>query len=95
MTVLDTTMTKRDYSLTGPERQRAIDAGLVSAQWYHSEVPRKVVKELMRRRNGPAMRDTALWMGLLILTGAAGTALWGTWWAMPFFVAYGVLYGSA
>ncbi len=67
MTVLDTTMTKRDYSLTGPERQRAIDAGMVSAQWYHSEVPRKVVKELMRRRNGPAMRDSALWMGLQIL----------------------------
>ena len=44
----------RDYSLTGPEAERAITAGLASAEWYHSEVPRKVMKDLMQRRDGPA-----------------------------------------
>ena len=28
----------RDYSLTGPESQRAIDAGLAEAEWYRSPI---------------------------------------------------------
>ena len=95
MTVIDMPQAKRDYSLVGPESQRAIEIGLASAEWYHSEVPRKVMKDLMRRTDGPALRDTAIWIGLLIFTAAAGVALWGSWWAVPFFVVYGVLYGSA
>ncbi|MDO9638265.1 MAG: fatty acid desaturase family protein [Pseudotabrizicola sp.] len=85
----------RDYSLTGPEARRAVDAGLASAGWYHSDVPRKVMKQLMQRRDGPALRDTALWLGLLLLTGLGGALTWDTWWAVPFFAVYGVLYGSA
>jgi fatty acid desaturase len=85
----------RDYSLTGPDGRRAVEAGLASADWYHSEVPRKVMKDLMQRRDGPAIRDTVVWIGLLILTGAGGIAFWGTWWAVPFFAVYGVLHGSA
>jgi fatty acid desaturase len=90
-----TALPGRNYSLVGPERQRAIDAGLASAEWYHSEVPRKVMKDLMRRSDGPATRDTVLWIGLMVALMAAGIALWGTWWAVPVFLAYGVLYGSA
>ncbi len=85
----------RDYSLIGPERDRAIAIGLASAEWYHTDVPRKVMKGLMRRNDGPATRDTILWLGLLLLTGIGGIATWGTWWAVPFFLVYGVLYGSA
>jgi fatty acid desaturase len=85
----------RDYSLTGPEARHAIEAGLASAEWYHSDVPRKLMKELMQRSDGPAMRDTVIWIALLILTAAGGIAFWDTWWAVPFFAVYGVLYGSA
>lgn len=85
----------RDYSLTGPGNARAVERGLASAEWYHTDVPRKAMKELMQRRDGPAIRDTAVWLGLMILSGAAGAALWGTWAAVPFFAVYGVLYGSA
>lgn len=85
----------RDYALTGPESQRAVERGLASAEWYHSDVPRKEMKALMRRSDAPATRDTALWFGLLGVTGAFGIWLWGTWAAVPFFVVYGVLYGSA
>lgn len=95
MTVTDTNYVPQDYSLTGPAGRHAIDVGLASAQWYHSEVPRKTMKELMQRRDAPALRDTALWLGLLTLSGLGGTALWGSWWAVPCFVIYGVLYGSA
>ena len=85
----------RDYSLTGPERQRAFDDGLVNADWYQTPVDRKVLKELMKRDDGPALRDTAIWLGLLALTGAGGVWFWGTWLAVPFFVVYGVLYGTS
>ena len=46
----DTLVERRDYSLTGPSAAQAIERGLASAEWYHSEVPRKVMKELMQRR---------------------------------------------
>jgi fatty acid desaturase len=93
---LDQTLVeRRDYSLIGPNAQRAIDLGLASAEWYHSEVPRKVMKELMTRRDGPAIRDTVIWLGLMALTAWGGIAFWGTWACVPFFVVYGVLYGSA
>ena len=86
---------QRDYSLVGESSRRAIEAGLVSAEWYHSEVPRKTMKELMQRSDAPAIRDTILWLGLLLLTGAGGVYFWGTWLCVPFFFVYGVLYGSA
>ena len=88
-------VTPRDYSLTGPSSRHAIEAGLAAAEWYHTEVPRKVMKELMARRDGPALRDTALWIVLHILTAAGGIYFWGTWGCVPFWLVYGVLYGSA
>ena len=38
--------------------QRAIERGLSAAQWYRTPVARPRMKELMHRRNGPAIRDT-------------------------------------
>ena len=87
--------TQRDYSLVGESSRRAIEAGLVSSEWYHSDVPRKAMKELMQRSDGPAIRDTILWLGLLLLSGAGGAYFWGSWACVPFFFVYGVLYGSA
>ena len=40
---------QRDYSLVGADSRRAVEIGLASAEWYHSEVPRNVMKELMQR----------------------------------------------
>lgn len=54
---------KRDYSLTGPSAARALEIGLASAQWYHSDIPRKVMKDLMARSDQPAIRDTVIWLG--------------------------------
>ena len=57
---------QRDYSLTGADSRRAVEIGLASAEWYHSEVPRAVMKDLMKRTDGPAIRDTVIWFALLI-----------------------------
>ncbi|CAN7280554.1 fatty acid desaturase family protein [Rhizobium sp. LjRoot254] len=89
------TTTKRDYSLVGESTRRAIETGLASAEWYHTDVPRKTMKELMQRSDGSAIRDTIIWIGGLILMAAGGIYFWGSWWCVPFFFVYGVLYGSA
>ena len=44
---------KRDYSLTGPSAARALELGLASAEWYHSDIPRQVMKDLMARFDAP------------------------------------------
>ena len=86
---------RADYSLIGPCSERAAAAGLVAAEWYHTDVPRKRIKELMRRRNAPAIRDTALWFALLAGTAFGGYWFRGSWLCVPFFACYAVLYGSA
>jgi len=84
----------QDYSLVGASATRAIELGLAEADWYQSPIPRETMRELLRRRNGPAIRDTIIWFGLLILFGTLGVMWWGSWWAiLPFFI-YGVIYGS-
>ena len=82
------------YSLTGPENQAAVAAGLAGGDWFRSAVPRKRMKELMRRSDYPAIRDTIIWLGLLGLFAGLGIAFWGSWRALPCFAAYGLLYGS-
>lgn len=74
MTMTDTLVKQRDYSLTGPRSKRAVEIGLASVEWYHSDVPRKVMKDLMQRLDGPAIRDTVLLAVLLI-----GSAVGGIW----------------
>lgn len=88
-------MGKRDYSLTGSDTAAAMESGLAAAEWYHTAVPRKQMKALMQRSDGLALRDTAIWLGLMVVFAAGGIYFWGSWWAVPCFLAYGVLYGSA
>ena len=83
-----------DYSLNGRDTVLAIEKGLADAAWYTSPVPGNKMRELRDRRDGPAIRDTLLWFALLIIAGSAGYALWGSWWALIPFAAYGVLYAS-
>ncbi len=89
------TAPKRDYDLLGESGRRAVETGLAAAEWYHTDVPRKAMKELMQRSDVPAVRDTAIWLGAMVVFAAGGIWLWGSWAAVPFFLAYGVLYGSA
>ena len=84
----------RDYSLTGPLNAQAVEAGLANAEWYKSDISRARMKEFMKRSDGPATRDTILWIGLMIITAALGAYFWGTLWCIPFFFVYGILYGS-
>ena len=91
-------MAKRDYSMLGPDGARAVETGLAAAEWYHTDVPRKVMKDLMQRFDGPAIRDTIIWLGAMVVFAGIAIALWVNghpWLSVPFLLAYGVLYGSA
>lgn len=87
-------MAKRDYDLLGADGKRAVETGLASAAWYHSEIPRKEMKALMQRSNHPAIRDTVLYYGLILAFAACGIALWPSLWSLPFWLAYAVLFTS-
>ena len=70
---------KRDYRLTGRDAKLAEERGLASAQWYACAIPRPRLKELMRRKDGPAIRDTLIWLAFYsaaasspIMPGALG-----------------------
>ena len=88
-------MGQRDYSLLGDDGARAVATGLAAAEWYHTDVPRKQMKALMKREDAPALRDTAILFGCMVVFAGLGIALWPSWWSAPFWLAYGVLYGSA
>ena len=85
-----------DYSLVGKSTAIAIEMGLAEANWYASPVPKDKLRELLQRRDGPAIRDTIIWFGLLIASGVCGYQLWqaGSWWAALPFMIYGVIYGT-
>ena len=83
-----------DYSLTGVNSTKAVEKGLAEAEWYQSPVPREIMRGLLQRRDGPAIRDTILWFALILSAGLMTYALWGSWWAILPYMIYSVLYAS-
>lgn len=92
--VLDIPEFSSDYSLTGANAALAIEKGLAEADWYQCAVPRETMRELLVRRDGPAIRDTILWFTLLFAAGYATYALRGSWWVVLPYAIYSALYAS-
>ena len=65
------------YSLQGGATDFAVEHGLSAADWYRTDIPRKRMKDLMRRSDAPAIRDTIIWLGLILLSGAGIIVTWG------------------
>ncbi|MEQ8365365.1 MAG: fatty acid desaturase [Roseicyclus sp.] len=85
----------RDYDLLGPDATRAVTMGLVTEDWYRTPIDRKIMKALMKRADQPAIRDTVILFGLMVACAGIAIALMPSWWSTPFWLAYGVFYGSA
>jgi len=83
-----------DYSLVGKDTALAIEKGLAEATWYASPIPKEKMRELLGRRDWPAIRDTIIWFTLLVGTGIWGCYWWGSWWAIIPFGIYSVIYAS-
>ena len=60
-----------DYSLVGDQGKLAVEQRL---------------KPLMKRSDGPAIRDTMIWFAAFVVTGGAGYLLWGMWRAVAAFL---------
>ncbi|HLO31220.1 MAG TPA: fatty acid desaturase, partial [Anaerolineales bacterium] len=84
----------RDYSLLGKDAALAIEKGLADARWYATPIPKQKMRELLERRDGPAIRDTLLWFVLLFISGYSIYQLWGSWWVLIPITIYGALYAS-
>ncbi|WP_421748798.1 fatty acid desaturase [Cognatishimia sp.] len=48
----------------------------------------------MQKSDRIALRDTLLWLGAMLIFAGFGVAFWPSLWSVPFWAAYGVLYGS-
>ena len=81
----------RNYGIAGNDDARHFRHD----DWYVCPIPRKRMKELMRRDDRKALQNYFAFLLLLLGTGLAAWYSWGTWFAVPAFMAYGVIYGSA
>lgn len=86
---------KSDYALSGETTQDAVSRGLANPKWFRPDVAPEDIRKLMQKSDQIALRDTAIWLGLMVLTATIGVGLWPSWWGLPFWFVYGVLYGSA
>ena len=84
----------RDYSLLGRESRLAIERGLADAKWYTTHIPRERMKELLVRKNGPAVRDTIIWFTLIFGSGYLFYLSWGHWYFIFPYLIYAVLFAS-
>ena len=85
----------RDYDITGPNAQHAIEAGLVTPAWYRTDIERPVMKALMKRSDQPALRDTILLFSIIGIAALGAIAVMPSWWSLPLWLIYGFMYGSA
>ena len=85
----------KDYALTAQSDAAATTTGLANPTWYRSPVESADIRALMVKSDKIAMRDTLIWLGAMVVFACIGIALWPSWWSAPFWLAYGVLYGSA
>ena len=83
-----------DYDLLGARGRAAVETGIATAEWYHTSVDRKTMRDLMRRNDSPALLNTTIWLGTILASGIAVAFLWPSSWAVPLLLLYSVLYAS-
>ena len=92
--MLDKKMTDQYNLLNNPKRiDENVQAG--GTDWFRPEIDPKKIKRLMIKSDSRALIDTLIWLGSMVCFAGLGILLWPTWWSIPFWLAYGVLYGSA
>ena len=86
---------KDRYALSKESSALALAKGLAQATWYKTPVPKAKMRELLERRDGPAIWDTLLWFAMIFVAGYSAYRCWGNWWAVLAFAIYGALYASS
>ena len=85
----------RNYKLSEEADSLAKRDGLANPRWFRPDVDPIAIRELMQKSDVIALRDTLIWLGIMCLSACFAIALWPSWWSVPFWLIYGVLYGSA
>jgi fatty acid desaturase len=85
----------KDYTLSGKTGREAIERGIANPSWFRPDVDPQAIRNLMKKSDATALRDTAIWLGAMVLSACIAIVLWPSWWSAPFWLIYGVLYGSA
>ncbi len=62
--------------------------------WYASDIPRKELKTFMKKSNFHGLIYIGGWLIMLGVSGYLAYRLIGTFWAIPAFFLYGVIYSS-
>ena len=88
-------MTSKRYSLTKAPTMQNDGSAVKSPRWYKPKVDPRDIRALMQKSDAVALRDTLIWFLGLGLSGYLAVVLWPTFWSIPFWFIYGVLYGSA
>jgi len=91
---------KPDYRLSGgPGQSVGLDNDTiedrVEHEWYVPTIPRKRMKQLMRRNDLEGWKNFGPWLVLLIASGYFLHLTWGTWWALLALFFYGTIYSSS
>ena len=86
----------RDYTVAGPEANRARKAGLVDGEWFVPPIDPDLLRELSRREFRRPITDLSLYVVALVATGviAVVAAASGLAWSIPFFFLYFGFYGG-
>lgn len=85
----------KDYEISGEVGRSAHQNPTVNPNWFRPKVDPQDIRELMQKSDIIALRDTVIWLGMMCLSAGVAVALWPSWWSAPFWLIYGVLYGSA
>lgn len=90
----------KSYALVGDaDDEHSLDndafEGDVEKEWFSADIPRKRMKELMKRSNAESARHFIIWGVLLVGSGLGVILTWGTWWAVPIALFYGVIYSMS
>ena len=83
-----------EYLLSAHAQRAAVDTKTIAPNWFRPTVDPLAVRKLMQKSDAIALRDTIIWLGAMAIAGTIAVMLWPSWWSAPFWIVYGVLYGS-
>ena len=84
----------REYDLVKTANQGGPIHGLISPKWYQTPVDRQVMKKLLARQNGRPLFDILIYYVIMFASACAAVLLTPSWFSVPFWLIYGVLYTS-
>jgi fatty acid desaturase len=67
----------------------------VEHEWFSPVIDRKRLKQLMQRSDVEGWKHFGPWLLLLVGSGTGAVLAWSTWWCVPFFALYGLMYAMS